>query len=125
MDEMLNVVLIVPTYNERENIGPLIEALQEQFARIPHRCSMLVVDDGSPDGTAGLVRMLQRRYDNLELVVGTKQGLGAAYIRGMRHALTQMGADVMFEMDADFSHKPDDVPRLLAEILRGADFVIG
>lgn len=121
----MKVVIIVPTYNERENIGPLIEALHRQFATIPHDMHILVVDDNSPDGTADEVRNLQQRFLELNLIEGRKAGLGAAYIRGMAHASEQMSADVVFEMDADFSHKPEDVPRLMSEIDAGADFVIG
>ena len=119
------VVIIVPTYNERDNIKALIEKLQTQFETMPHRMHILVVDDHSPDGTAAIVRQCQTRYPNLHLMGGKKDGLGAAYIRGMRHALENIQADVVFEMDADFSHKPEDVPRLMSEIDAGADFVIG
>ena len=86
---------------------------------------ILVVDDNSPDGTADVVRDLQAEFENVHLIEGEKQGLGAAYLRGMRHALDILQADVIFEMDADFSHKPEDIPRLLAAIETGADFVIG
>lgn len=118
-------VIIIPTYNESGNIHRLIEALQKQFIKMEHEMAILVVDDSSPDGTAGIVRKLQQKYANLHLLVGTKQGLGAAYIRGMRHAMTELGAEVIFEMDGDFSHKPEDVPRLMAQIDHGADVVIG
>ena len=86
---------------------------------------MLVVDDRSPDGTSDIVRGLQRRFDNLHLIQGDKLGLGVAYIRGIRHASKNLGAEVVFEMDGDLSHKPEDVPRLMAEIDAGADFAIG
>ena len=121
----MKTVIIVPTYNERENITRLVPALQAQFARMSHDMHILVVDDSSPDGTADAVRELQPRYPNLHLLLGQKAGLGAAYIRGMTHALDELGADVVFEMDADFSHKPEDVPRLMTNIDHGADFVIG
>lgn len=123
--KILKVVIIIPTYNERENIGPLIEALYGQFSSLQHDMHILVVDDNSPDGTADAVRRLQQRSHKLNLIEGQKTGLGAAYIRGMTHAIEQMSADVVFEMDADFSHAPRDVPRLLKEIDDGADFVIG
>ena len=121
----MKVVIIVPTYNERENIGRLIEALEGQFATIRHDMHILVVDDTSPDGTAEVVRRMMSTHVNLHLLTGRKEGLGAAYIRGMDHALRDLGADAVFEMDADFSHKPEDVPRLLAALDDGADFVIG
>ena len=86
---------------------------------------VLVVDDHSPDGTADAVRELMATYPNLHLITGEKEGLGAAYIRGMTYALQELRAEAVMEMDADFSHKPADVPRLLAALDEGADFVIG
>ena len=124
-ESILKTVIIIPTYNERENIDLLVEELQRQFQRMTHEMHVLVVDDGSPDGTADAVRVLQNRCANLHLIEGRNAGLGMAYIRGMRHACEQLGADVVFEMDADFSHKPEDIPRLMAEIDAGAEFVIG
>ncbi len=121
----MKAIIIIPTYNERENIAVLIAALQDQFQRIRHDMHILVVDDSSPDGTADVVREVQQRHANVHMITGQKQGLGVAYVRGMRHAMDALGADVVFEMDADFSHKPEDVPRLFAAIDDGADFVIG
>jgi dolichol-phosphate mannosyltransferase len=121
----MKTIIIIPTYNELNNIAPLLEALQAQFARMAHEMHVLVVDDNSPDGTADVVRYLQGHHANLHLLMGQKAGLGAAYIRGMRPAIEQLGAEIVFEMDADFSHKPEDVPRLMAQIEGGADFVIG
>jgi len=123
--DSVKAIVILPTFNERANIEKMITALQHQFISIQHDMHILVVDDNSPDGTADVVRGLQAEYDNLHLIEGTKAGLGAAYIRGMRHALTTLDADLVFEMDADFSHKPEDVARLLSAIEAGADFVIG
>jgi dolichol-phosphate mannosyltransferase len=119
------VVVIVPTYNERESIGPLIDALQEQFCKLPHDMRVLVVDDESPDGTGGAVRGKQAQYANVHLISGSKSGLGNAYVRGMKHALDHLSADVVFQMDADFSHKPEDIPRLMAALEEGADMIIG
>jgi dolichol-phosphate mannosyltransferase len=121
----MRVVVVVPTYNERENVPQLIRALQAEFSLIPHRCEVLIVDDQSPDGTGSVVRALQQHARGLHLLSGRKQGLGAAYCRGMGHALAALRADVVFEMDADFSHDPRDVRRLLAAIEDGADFAIG
>lgn len=126
----MKVIVIIPTYNECENIARLIEAIRIQFhhlaSRMPAvRPGILVVDDHSPDGTAERVRSLQRGSSGIHLIEGEKAGLGAAYIRGMTHAVEVLAADVVFEMDADFSHRPEDIPRLLETIVGGADFVIG
>jgi dolichol-phosphate mannosyltransferase len=121
----MNIVIILPTYNERENIAGMIHALQSECPAIPHHLNILVVDDSSPDGTADVVKDESRRYPNLFLLSGQKQGLGTAYIRGMKYAMDQLQAEAVMEMDADFSHKPEDVSRLLASLDAGADFVIG
>jgi dolichol-phosphate mannosyltransferase len=121
----MKVVIVLPTYNERDNVASLIDDLQAQFLAMPHEMSILVVDDHSPDGTAEVVRTVQARYPNVDLIEGKREGLGAAYVRGFRHAIAAKEADVLFEMDADFSHKPEDIPRLMAAVERGADFVIG
>lgn len=121
----MRIVVILPTYNERENVARLIPALMRELARVAHETHVLVVDDNSPDGTADVVQALRREIPNLHLLTGSKAGLGAAYIRGMGHALSVLAADAVMEMDADFSHRPEDVPRLIAELDRGADFVIG
>jgi len=121
----MKVVIILPTYNERGNIAALLVALQGEFGRLHHDMHILVVDDNSPDGTATLVREAMQDQPNVHLISGEKAGLGAAYIRGMQYVLRELHADVVFEMDADFSHNPADVPRLLAELENSADFVIG
>ena len=121
----MKIVIITPTYNERENIAPLVTSLQSEFVSINHDLHILVVDDNSPDGTAEEVKKLQSRYTNLHLLCGEKEGLGAAYIRGIKHSINELGADIIFQMDADLSHDPKDVKRLLAEIDAGAAFVIG
>lgn len=121
----MKIVIILPTYNEKDNIRLLTPALARQFARLDHEMHVLVVDDTSPDGTGDVVRELMAAYPNLHLITGRKQGLGAAYIRGMTYALQELQAEAVMEMDADFSHLPEDVPRLLAALDAGADFVIG
>jgi len=121
----MRVVIVLPCYNERQNIIPLMAALQREFGALSHDMHILVVDDNSPDGTAELVRAFMRDNGNVHLISGTKRGLGDAYIRGMSHALSELDADAIFEMDADFSHDPADVPRLLQALENGADFVIG
>lgn len=121
----MKAVIILPTFNERENIKAIVMALQDQFSRLRHDMHILVVDDNSPDGTGEVVKALQTGYDNLHLLSGERAGLGTAYIRGIRYALDVLQADLVFEMDADFSHKPGDVVRLLSGIEAGEDFVIG
>lgn len=104
-------IVIIPTYNERENIEAIIRAV---LGLEPHAFNILVIDDGSPDGTAQIVKglMAEEFADRLFLVERTgKLGLGTAYIAGFRWAL-EHGYDYIFEMDADFSHDPKDLPRL-------------
>jgi dolichol-phosphate mannosyltransferase len=116
-------LVIIPTYNERENIGAILQAIYD----LHQDFHVLVVDDGSPDGTADIVRELQPHFNNtvfLEERPG-KQGLGTAYIRGFKWAMAR-GYNFMFEMDADFSHNPADLPRLYDACKKdGADVAIG
>ena len=116
-------VIIIPTYNEKENIEKMIRALRA----LDGDYHILIIDDGSPDGTAGIVKTLQAEFPaQLHLIERAgKQGLGTAYLTGFRWALDR-GYDYIFEMDADFSHKPADVPRLYAACADGgADLAIG
>lgn len=123
----MHVVLVIPTYNERENISRLIPALEEVFKRRPeHDFSILIVDGNSPDGTAGEVEQFSNEYPNVHLLLEKeKRGLGAAYIYGFRHAMEDLDADVLIEMDADFQHDPEDIPRMVSALEEGADYVIG
>lgn len=123
----MKIVIIVPTYKEKDNIGKLIISLQDQFNKISHDLHILVMDDNSPDGTGEVVKKIiqDRGNSNVHLLSGKKKGLGAAYIRGIKYSLRELKAEVIVSMDADFSHKPKDVPRLISEIENGADFVIG
>jgi dolichol-phosphate mannosyltransferase len=116
-------IVIIPTYNEKGNITRIIEAVMQLDTPL----HVLVVDDNSPDGTAQIVTDMQVRYpDALHLLKRPgKQGLGTAYIAGFRQCIS-MGYDYIFEMDADFSHDPKDLPRLLeACAVRGADLSVG
>ena len=90
-----------------------------------HDMNILVADDNSPDGTGDEVRKLMKKWGNLDLNLGEKRGLGAAYIRAMSYAIDKMKADVMFEMDADLSHSPHKIPEFLKKIDEGYDMVIG
>lgn len=123
----MRIVVISPTYNEKVNIKKLIPLLEEEiFPQIKnHAMSLLIVDDHSPDGTGNEVRSFMKQWQNIALLEGDKKGLGDAYIRGMRYAMKQMKADVVIEIDSDFQHNPSDIPRLIAVMDQGADYVIG
>jgi dolichol-phosphate mannosyltransferase len=114
----VRVTVCLPTYNERENLEPMVRALGEQGV------SVLVIDDSSPDGTGELADRLAAELENVDVLHRkTKEGLGPAYLAGFHHALAG-GAELILEMDADFSHDPHDVPRLI-ESAGGADIVLG
>lgn len=119
---MSECLVIIPTYNEIENVALIIAAVQD----LNKGYHVLIVDDNSPDGTADKVRELQQRYpDSLHLEIRTeKSGLGTAYIHGFKWALAR-GYSFIFEMDADFSHTPSDLIRLHAACENGADVAIG
>lgn len=123
----MNIVIIMPAYNEAENIGPMIEELfDKEFPQIKKAdMHLLVVDDFSPDGTGDIVKKYQPKYPNLHLLQKPKEGLGWAYIRGMQYAMSQLQADAVIEMDADFQHPPRFVKDMVAAFLNGADYVIG
>jgi dolichol-phosphate mannosyltransferase len=117
-----DALVIIPTYNEKENIERMVRkvfSLTEDF-------HLLIVDDGSPDGTGNIVKTLQQEFGaKLHLLERTgKNGLGTAYIAGFKYAL-QKGYDYIFEMDCDFSHNPDDLPKLYEACKTDADLAIG
>jgi dolichol-phosphate mannosyltransferase len=117
----------LPTYNERENIEPMLRALARVLGPDDR---VLVIDDGSPDGTGEIAERLKEELGFVEVLQRErKQGLGAAYLAGFRWALEQ-GAELMLEMDCDFSHDPEDVPRLIAaaedaDLVLGSRYVVG
>ena len=116
-------IVIIPTYNEKENI----EAITRKVFSLPGDFQILIIDDGSPDGTATIVKGLQTEFpDRLHLLERSgKQGLGTAYLTGFKWSLDH-GYDYIFEMDADFSHNPDDLLRLYAACSeQGADLAVG
>ncbi len=121
-DVMLQVAVIVPTYNERENI----EALVTQLLALPVAVRVIVVDDKSPDGTGAIADRLAAKNDARVGVIhrASKLGLGTAYVAGFRRALAE-GADLICTMDADFSHNPRYVPAMVDKIGQGYDLVIG
>ncbi len=115
------VLIVIPTYNEIENLGPITT---EVLKRTPEGVHILVVDDGSPDGTGALADRLSEADPRVHVLHRTqKQGLGPAYIAGFRWGFSQ-GFDQLIEMDADFSHHPSFLPTML-NLLKEHDFVIG
>lgn len=124
MIQQSDCVVVIPTYNEKENIAAIIDAVMGQ----PHQMDVLIIDDGSPDGTADIVREKMGEYPGRVHMVERKGklGLGTAYIVGFRWALERPNYEYIFEMDADFSHKPDDLMRLYqACSAEGADMAVG
>lgn len=118
---LANRIVIIPTYNEIENI----EAIIRKVFSLTTPFDVLVVDDSSPDGTGQMIKNLQREFSALHLMERKeKNGLGTAYIAGFKWCL-QQGYEYIFEMDADFSHNPEDLPRLYDACVNGADMSIG
>ncbi len=115
----MSVLVIVPTYNERDNIREVVNAVRS------HGYDVLVVDDGSPDGTGGIADEISRVDAGVHVLHRTeKLGLGPAYAAGFQRGL-EMGAEILCEIDADFSHDPGDLPRLVDAVRNGADLAIG
>lgn len=124
MSQNSDCVVIIPTYNEKENISAIIDAVMGQ----PHEMDVLIIDDGSPDGTAGIVRRKMTEYPGRVHMVERKGklGLGTAYIAGFKWALERPGYEYIFEMDADFSHRPDDLMKLYRACSQeGTDMAVG
>lgn len=115
-------LVIIPTYNEKENIEKIIR----KVFSLPGDFHLLIVDDGSPDGTGDIIRGLQQEFPNKLFLLerSGKLGLGTAYITGFKWAL-QKGYEYIFEMDADFSHDPEDLIRLYDACSHGKDLVVG
>jgi len=112
-------VVCLPTYNERENLEPMLRALADKGVQV------LVIDDNSPDGTGDLADRLAAELGYVDVLHRErKEGLGPAYLAGFQRALAK-GAELVLEMDCDFSHDPADVPRLIAAIEAGADVALG
>ena len=118
----MRATICLPTYNERENLARMIGALS---GVLRNGDRVLVIDDGSPDGTGRIADELAAEHPFVSVLHRErKEGLGRAYIAGFRHALAD-GAELILEMDCDFSHDPADVPRLIAAAEGGADLVLG
>ncbi len=115
----MKATICLPTYNEVENLERMLRALEPTGARV------LVIDDNSPDGTGELADRLAAELSHVDVLHRPqKQGLGPAYVAGFRRALAD-GAELVLEMDCDFSHDPNDVPRLIAATQDGADLALG
>ncbi len=124
---MEKVVIIMPSYNEAKNMGRMIKELfTNEFPKIKKaEMHLLVVDDNSPDGTGEIVKEAMEKHNNLHLITGEKEGLGMAYIRGMKYAMKKLNADAVMEMDSDFQHPPAFVAPMVEAYLEGADYAIG
>lgn len=124
---MQKAIVIIPTYNERENIQRVVPIVTEVFKKIKGwQMGILVVDDTSPDKTYEVVEELRKSNKHLSLLINKKKsGLGGAYLKGMEYAFNTLEADVVFEFDADLSHDPNKIPALLAKIEEGYDLVLG
>ena len=117
--QLSTAVVCLPTYNELENLEPMLRALADKDVRV------LVIDDNSPDGTGELADRLAAGLDYVEVLHrDRKEGLGPAYLAGFHRALSG-DAELVLEMDCDFSHDPNDVPRLIAAVADGADVALG
>lgn len=124
MDPKSDCLVIIPTYNEKENVAAIIDAVMAR----PHKMDVLIVDDSSPDGTADIVRGKIEEYPGRVHLLerSGKLGLGTAYITGFKWALERENYQYIFEMDADFSHNPDDLPKLYEACASGeADMAVG
>lgn len=116
----MKLIIVIPTYNEKSNIGPLTE----EVLRVAPAARILIVDDNSPDGTGDIADELAGKCDRIAVLHRVKkEGLGKAYIAGFKEAM-RMGADLIIQMDADFSHNPKYIPQFLEEIKR-QDLILG
>ncbi len=122
----MNIVVILPTYNERENIIPLLDQLETFKTLIKkHKLSFLVVDDMSPDGTKDVVETYRKTHKDVFCLTWEKEGLGKALLRGMTYAVDKLKADIIMQMDADLSHDPAKFPEFINAIDNRADFAVG
>lgn len=121
---MRSISIILPTYNERKNIGKLIPHIFNVFEKNGINGNIIVVDDNSPDRTYEVVEELQKKYPIILIKRPRKMGIGSAYITGFKRASDE-GYDIVFEMDSDLSHNPDYIPDFLEKINQGFDMVIG
>lgn len=121
----MKIVHIIPTFNEKENIGKMIDVLEELGQKNGKwQTEILVVDDHSPDGTADVVKKYQKKFTNIHLLLKKKEGLGRALILGYEYAMKKLHADVVIPNDADFQWDPYDIPKLIDKLEDGYDVVV-
>lgn len=122
----MKVVVVLPTYNERENIKSLLDSIIWEFKKIKYTSfSIAVVDDNSPDGTGELITSYSKNHPEVYLITARKQGLGKALLRGMSFAVDQLDAELIVQMDGDLSHDPQALSHFIKSIENGSDFVVG
>ncbi len=124
---MAKIVVVIPTYNERESTEKMIEVLAEVFGKIEdHEVHLLYVDDTSPDKTYEVIQEKMKKYRWLHLLLNPeKLGIGGAYVKGFKYAMKELNADYIVEFDGDFQHRPVDLPKLIEKIDEGYDYIIG
>src|SRR3989338_6728328 len=123
---MRRAVLVAPTYNEAGNIEKFIPLIFQQTEKLTNwEIHLLVVDSNSPDKTGEIVKKLTSKYPRLHLLRVEKEGLGKAYVHGFQYAMDKFSPYLLFEIDADLSHDPKEIPNFIQQIEKGADFVIG
>jgi dolichol-phosphate mannosyltransferase len=123
---MDKVVIVMPAWNEAENIKEMIKVLvNQEFPKIKADMQLLIVDNHSKDGTDKIIEEASKKYQNIHLIQQDKPGLGWAYVRGMQYAMDKLKADAILEMDADFQHPPRFVKPMVDAYLDGADYCIG
>ncbi|OGM87923.1 hypothetical protein A2594_01515 [Candidatus Woesebacteria bacterium RIFOXYD1_FULL_41_28] len=123
---MEKVVIVMPAWNEVENIKSMVEVLtQDEFPKIDADMQLLIVDNHSTDGTAEAAEDASKKYNNVHIIQQKNSGLGWAYVSGMQYAIDELKADAILEMDADFQHPPRFVKPMVEAYLSGAEYVIG
>jgi dolichol-phosphate mannosyltransferase len=123
---MQKIVIVMPVWNEAENVKKMISVLMEtEFRSINADMNLLIVDNHSKDGTDKIVEEASKKYNNIHLIQQEKSGLGWAYVTGMRYAMEKLNADAILEMDGDFQHPPRYVKPMVDAFLAGADYCIG
>lgn len=126
MVALTRIAILVPTYNERDNISLLLGEVFKNLSNRNHDPHIVVIDDSSPDGTGDLVKKIAEANDHVHLLSRAgKLGLGSAYIDGFRWSLSNLSPDIFIQMDADLSHSPSYLPNLAEGVLEGYDVIIG